>query len=377
MKILEVVPHFPPFVGGVERTSYIVSKELARRGHDVTVLCTDERPRTEIIDGITVKRLGIGLSVAGAPVNFSVLKEIRNADFDLLSTNIPTPWLAFCAALAKKNRPFVVMYHNDIIGKSLLSSAFAWLYNRTIGPYILSKADKIIVHSPTYAESSPWLKHYASKIEIIGAGVDAEKYRPENASDRRALEIRGKYGKPLIFLATALGPYKQYKGVDVLLEAAKLMKGKEKFMIVITGEGPLKETYRKAAEAAGLSDCVDFIGEVQADELPFYYAACDVFVFPSINNMEGFGLVAIEAMASGKPVVASRVGGIPFAVGSAGVLVEPKDPQALAEAILGLLRDPKRASELGNAGRKRVLELFQTTAVVDKREKLYESLLKA
>jgi rhamnosyl/mannosyltransferase len=154
-----------------------------------------------------------------------------------------------------------------------------------------------------------------------------------------------------------------YKGLHVLLEAAREWPG----MIVIAGDGPLEPTLRAQAAALGLGDRVQFAGRVPDEELPAYYQACDAFVLPSIARTEAFGVVQVEAMAAGLPVVSTRLPtGVPWVNqdGVSGIVVTPDDASALGEALGRLGRDRDLRERLAAGARQRAEALFSRDRMV-------------
>jgi glycosyltransferase involved in cell wall biosynthesis len=162
------------------------------------------------------------------------------------------------------------------------------------------------------------------------------------------------------------------KGLGDLLEAAARVPDAS---FVVAGDGPDRERLGETARSLGLHDRVCFLGH--RDDVPDLLRSCDVFVLPSLY--EGFPLSVLEAMAAGKPVIATAVGGTPEAVsdGETGFLVPPGDPSALAAAIRAVLSDPVLARRLGSAGRERACRTFSAAEMVRHVVRLYEDILKA
>jgi len=164
------------------------------------------------------------------------------------------------------------------------------------------------------------------------------------------------------------------KGQTYLVQAwPSVLKREPRALLLLVGDGPEERLLRSRAAELGLGGSVRFLGFRQ--DIPSLLALAEALVLPSLN--EGFGLVLLEAMAMGKPVVASAVGGIPEVVldGRTGLLVPPADPEALAVAILRLLEDPRAAQRLGEAGRERARESFSREAFIQAHRKLYGELL--
>jgi rhamnosyl/mannosyltransferase len=170
-----------------------------------------------------------------------------------------------------------------------------------------------------------------------------------------------------------VGWLRYYKGLDYLLDAMRHIDA----TLLVVGDGPMAEAWRELARNWGLQERVHFVGQVPDEELPAYYGAADLFVLPASHRSEAFGVVQLEAMAAGKPVVSTDLGtGTSFVNqdGMTGFVVAPRDAPALAGAINRLLEDPERRRSMGEAGRRRVLEHFTIGQMVDGVIGVYEEI---
>jgi glycosyltransferase involved in cell wall biosynthesis len=206
----------------------------------------------------------------------------------------------------------------------------------------------------------------AAKLRVVRNGVDPGRFEQPVAHVFRS-ELAGNTRRPIVLTVARLAPQ---KGLEFLLRAAAMLP---EATFVIAGDGPARSILAAQAESAGLADRVRFLGSRR--DVPDLLAACDVFVLPSL--IEGLPLSVLEAMAAARPVVATRVPGTDETVvdGETGMLVPPRDPEALAHAIRSVLSDPERASRFGSAGRARVLGDFSTRRMVSAVEQQYEELL--
>jgi glycosyltransferase involved in cell wall biosynthesis len=372
MKILQTPIRFYPFIGGVENYVYYLSQELVKRGHQVRVLCADEPPASEedVIQNIEVKRLHYMGKIANTNITLGFPYAISQEDFDVIHTHIPTPWsadLSYLASILKK-KPLIVTYHNDIIGTGL-AHYIAKLYNNTFLKLLLNHAAKIIITQPDYFDSSPYLKKYEDKIEIIPNGVDTEKFKP--------LKVRK--GQNTLFFLSLLDEFHQYKGLDYLLKAIKTAKEEiNNIKLIVGGEGKLLDFYTKMAQELGLEDNVDFHGFIPHEEIVEYYNKCNVFVLPSISSkQEGFGIVALEALACGTPVISTEIVGVAddLKAVDAGIIIPPKDIEKLAYAIVELLKNPEMSKERGINGRKLVQDRYTWSKIAEMTEDLYKRVL--
>lgn len=205
----------------------------------------------------------------------------------------------------------------------------SWHFNLTKS--VLSKADQVITVSRMNAKKLLTLGVPNSKIQIIPYGYDDKQFKPLSK-----IEARKKLNLPLNkIILLSVGHLKKIKGHTYLIEAMQLvLKKKSEFFLVLVGSGELKEYLEKKAKNIGINSNIVFIGNQKHEDIPLWMNACDIFIMPSLN--EGFPTVIPEAMACGKPVIGTRVGGIPEAITSDdfGILVEPKNAKSLALAIL-------------------------------------------
>jgi len=301
---------------------------------------------------------------------------VRRYNLEILHAHFA--WSSGFAALLARNEvnlPLVVTLHGaDILTETSIG------YGVRLCPQVndaveqvLKNADRVIVASNYVYNEALKTGCPRSKLICIPNGVDVYRFRPnlDRSIIRRQLDIRN--GDPMILTVRAHVPK---NGIEFLLRAAPMVIGKHpnaKFVVV--GDGPLLEYHKALAERLGVAHRVFFSGYVPECMLPYYYAAADVSVVPSV--VEAFGLVVIEAMACAKPVIGSRVGGIPDMItdGTNGLLVNPKDPEALTEKICYLIENPKVAGEIGINARKSAEEEFSISSKADRILKLYQDLL--
>jgi len=373
MRIVQVCPWFEPYVGGVETHVATLSAELVRRGHEVTVVTSRADPgvpEREDIGGVHVRRVkarAVWLRTPVAPATKGVLASM---DADVVHTHSPPPLTSYYAAKAssRKHLPFVITYHCDIEVPSFLGPLIESVYRHTLEYYTIRRANRIIVTTATYAATSRAV--WAYNPAVIPNAVDLQRYRPEN--DGRAIRARHgiREGESVVLF---VGRMVSHKGIENLVEAARSV-AYAKFLLV--GGGPELESMRRLAVRLGVSERVIFTGQVSGEELPSYFAACDVFVLPSVSRLEAFGIVALEAMASGKPVVVSDIPGVRevIADGKEGLLADPVGADDLAGKIRILLADDRKRSVMGRAGRQTVERNFSVERVVDRIEQVYRGL---
>lgn len=372
MNIVQTPVRFYPYIGGVENYVYYLSKELVGLGHEIDVICANEPKTEEIvnINGINVKRLPYLFKVANTNVTWKLPFILTREDFDIMHTHIPTPWSAdWSAMIAKsKNKPLVLSYYNDIIGEGLANN-IARLYNSTFLKLLLKSADKIIIIQEDYVKTSPYLKDYKDKIEVIPCGVDVNKFK--------CMEM-GETENKLFFLSI-LDEFHRYKGLDYLLKALKIVKKEiPDIKLIIGGKGKLLNYYKNMAESLGLNDNVEFHGFIPDEKIVEYYNKCNIFILPSISSaQEGFGIVALEAMACKTPVISTEIVGVAADLKNrnAGIITSPKNSEKLADAIIEVLTDESLQKRMGDNARKLVEEKYTWSKVAEMTEEIYKELI--
>lgn len=294
------------------------------------------------------------LRLYGTPLAISPLNLFRE-DYDVIHCNFPSPYFSALFSWFGKARgiPTVLTWHNDL---PRVTSA-AGLLVRThdlLSPSYLVHYRRIIATTEVYAKTSRTLRSYAHKVRIVPNGVDIVKFSPGLDGQ----EIRDKHGldrKTIILFVGALTLWHSYKGLDDLVKAFGFAShGRDDLVLLVVGAGTLLPFYMTMARELSLADKVVFAGRVDEEMLPYYYAACDFAVLPSKDRSEGFGLVLLEAMASGKPVIGTATGGITEVVhqGENGLLVRAGDVESLANAITILSNDADMRIREGKNGRR-------------------------
>lgn len=381
MHIVQTPVRFTPDIGGVESYVHNVSKTLVDQGHEVTVLCAnsaDYEP-TERIEGITVERLSSPFSVANTNVTPKLPLELhRWADWaDIIHTHLPTPWSADISAIIGEitDTPTVLTYHNDIVGDGL-AGHIANLYNATGFRLTRSLVDRMLVTREAYLRTSKHLSE-DDPIDVVRNGVDTDHFAPSPVTDAERRRLGFVPERQNLFFLSVLDDYHEYKGFSVLLDAIEQLAADGLAPhLLVGGDGPMRQTYERQVRARGLEEHITFAGYIPDSDLIATYNGADAFVMPSTSSdQEGFGLVALEALSCETPVITTEVVGVAPAIDreNAGVVVERRDPYALASGIRSLL-----ATDLDAYGRRgRVLceRDYQWVASVEKLVGIYDELL--
>jgi len=367
MKVLQVNKLYYPHIGGIENHVRILATGL-RNKIDVEVLVANERfaKAVEIIDGIRVTKVASLGRFRSTPLTPQFITQLKKMKSDVYHLHFPNPTGELSFLTAKPIGKLVVTYHSDIIRQKNLLKFYKPFLEK-----FLDRADGIIVGSPNIVESSPFLQRVKNKCRVIPFGIQTDWLELTPEIESKANEIRQKHGPKIAFF---LGRLIYYKGVDYLIRAMKDVDGK----LIIAGEGELESELKKLVADLRLENRIEFVGTLPGKELSAYYHACDVFVLPSVEASEAYGLVQLEAHACGKPVVSTNLPtGVPFVNkdGYSGIVVPPKDSDSLSEAINKLFKDDELRSKLGVQARQRFYEEFTSEIMIDRTLKLYEEIL--
>jgi glycosyltransferase involved in cell wall biosynthesis len=258
-------------------------------------------------------------------------------------------------------RPRAVSIWGADVYRTPYVSRFHW----TIIKHVLRTAN--VVLSTSWTMRNQGLHIFHRDIQVIPFGIEIDRFTSASQeSDRNCTTI-----------GTVKSLEKKY-GIDVLLEAFAIVRQRSRAAVRlrIAGGGSCRRALEALAARLDIESYVTFLGRVEYSRVHETHRSLDIAVFPSVDDSESFGVSVIEAQASGRPVIVSRVGGLPEVVrdGETALIVDPRDPQRLADAILVLLNDPDLASRMGDAGRKHVRERYDIERCVDLLEQEYRRL---
>ena len=298
----------------------------------------------------------------------------RAHEYDVVHLHLPDPMAHLAAAFLPKSVKRVITWHSDIVRQKRLLKLY-----RPFLKSLLNQADAIIIPTPAHALSSSQLTagRNPERYHVVPFGIDYGPFDRAAQQRPKIAELRARLGggdkAPITF---AVGRHVYYKGLEYLIRAmADVPQG----VLVIGGDGPLTANLRAVSTSLGLEARVRFVGRIPDAELPFYYHACDIFCMPSVAPAEAFGLVQLEAMACGKPVVCCELhNGVTYVNrdGETGLVVPPRDPRALADALNQLSHHPTLRLRLGEQGRHRAQTEFSVDTMVAGTLGVYQSLLR-
>ena len=309
------------------------------------------------------------------PYSWFIFKLVKMYNIDLIHAHFAYP-AGFAALLTKKvvGKPLIVTLHGvDILTEPSINYGIR-LKKRfdTMVRKVLNQADKVFAASKFVYQEAIHAGCDEERLALLPNAVNLEEFNP-NVDGSFVRKRFGVAHRPIIF---TLRGHEAKNGIEYLIRAIPLVSREvPDAVFLIGGDGPLRIYHERLTRKLKIDERCIFTGRIPQKELPFYYAACDIFVIPSL--VEAFGLVTIEAMACGKPVIGSNVGGIPDIVidGYNGFLIRPRDPQQIAERIVELIENPELRIKMGLNGRKTVKQKFSLEKRLDKILSVYCELV--
>ena len=357
MKIVHAAKFYAPVRGGMET----VLADLCDGTADdwaVQVVAANDRPHTTIErrGGVDVARAATFGQAVSVPLCPTLPWQLWTHRADCVVLHEPNPIAGTALWLHTPAPRLIIWHHSDLVRPWWAPPT----YGRIVQRSLYERADCVIVSSPALSRDSALVRR-ARRVAVIPFGVALESYRRTDAARIAAVEaIRARTRGPRLLF---VGRLVYYKGVHVLLEAAREWPG----TLIIVGDGPLEAEMRSRAAALGIADRIQFTGSLADDEVQAHYQACDALVLPSVARTEAFGVVQIEAMAAGLPVVSTRLPtGVPWVNqdGVSGIVVPPDDAASLGAALRCLAHDAVLRTRLADGARRRAEALFSRERMV-------------
>jgi rhamnosyl/mannosyltransferase len=331
------------------------------------LVCNPDGDRVEEkVGGVDVVRAACHVKVASMPISFSLGRELKQAvkDRDIVHFHMPFPLGDFLLLFSGYHGKIIAWWHSDIVKQKFLLQLY-----RPIMKAFLKRVDCIMISDERNIESSKFLSPYKDKCVVIPYGIDVSSYSetvpcpcPITPSPNR---------KNILFV----GRLVYYKGIDILLEAFSQVQRADLWLI---GTGKMHPKLVQMAETLGLTGKIHFLGQVTAETRNACLRNCDIFVLPSVAKSEAFGLVQLEAMCCGKPVINTQLPtGVPYVSlhGETGITVEPGNVRALADAMQTLVDDDGLRERYGENARLRVEKYYTREVMTESVFREYQKLI--
>ncbi len=350
MKILQVYKDVHPFVrGGIERYVHDLSAFLASGRHEVTVMVAGVKGSSHEVSGFEVLEYPCLARILSNPVSPGLGKMMASFGADVIHLHVPLPSAVISKLASGDDTPYVVTYHSDIVRQ--------WFLMPLYGPFLrrfLGKAEKVLATSPVYRDTSKYLSGLKN-VEVLPIGVDLERFSPGNNPSRD------------YFLF--VGRFRGYKGIDVLLRAWRRLPARK---LVMVGGGSMTDEIRRFAVAENLE--IRIFENIDDEELVNLYRNARALILPSVKRSEAYGMVQLEAMACGTPVVSTGLPtGVPWVNrdGASGLIVPPGDVDALVDAVIRM-EDDEIHGELSRGALSRARNSFDSGVLFRKVEEILE-----
>lgn len=353
MKIASLSCVYPPYKAGIATVAKEQVDIFRALGHSVTVFALNKN-NTHSNEHTDVRWLSPVISYGNAGVPFTLLTALE--EFDLIWLHYPfvgVDELIYILSMIRETR--FMMYYHMALHISGVKGKIINAWERAICDKLSSRAEHVFVSSFDYVRTTNYAPRMSRNFVEMPLAVSTTMFAPPH--------VKPVTSRPNILFVGALDSAHYFKGVDVLLRAcANLSIKKQEFSLTIVGGGNLRAGYETMAHDLGIAPHTQFLGSVPNGTLINSYKAADIMVLPSINSGEAFGMVLLEAMSSGVPVIASNLPGVRTVVDSeSGILVKPGDVGSLTNALSELLTNSERRIYMGSAARSRALRYYDIT----------------
>lgn len=381
MRILNTLYYYRPHFSGLTVYTERLARTLVSQGHQVTVLTSQYERSLQLVenmDGVDVIRVPVAFNVSKGPIMPSFLYRAARLipEHDILHLHVPQLEAAPLSLLGRAfGVPVVLTYHCDLMLPPSPLNALANRISNLANSISTKTANAIVVNSRDYAEESPLLSKILAKVEVIPPPIEMPEPDPMVVqSMRKRFKITP--GNPVIGMAARLATE---KGAEVLAQAMTMvLKEMPSARVLYVGQyenvmGEEAYRIRLLPQIEALGDHWTFLGILKQSEFAAFFKLCDVTVLPSLNSTESFGMVQVESMLSGTPVVASDLPGVrqPTRTTGMGLTFPPGDTDKLAVALLQVLKNPTNYTN----DRASVMAQYSSEVVSVKYENIFAKIM--
>jgi glycosyltransferase involved in cell wall biosynthesis len=373
--IIHFGKYYYPDTGGIESVTHSLARGAVVNGYSVTVICFGNIHKIfeEIVNQVRILRAPASMKISSQPIGlkyiYFCLRESRRAN--LVHLHVPNMLGCLCVLFIPRKTRLLVHWHSDVIGKGFLSKLL-----RPLEFFILERADIIIATSKIYANASKTLFRFREKVTVVPIGVPDI----EPISDNACVSILAPALEKIIAgrrIILAVGRLVTYKGFSVLIEATKHINSDA--VVIIVGDGPLREELQNTVDFSEVADRVHLTGRLSEDALRYLFSKSTLYCMSSTYRAEAFGVVLLEAMAHGLPIVATNIPGSGVSWVNqhciTGLNVPIGDAKALANACNDILSSVEMRLEFSRNARSRYLAEFTEAASINRIMKVYRELI--
>lgn len=357
----------PESCGGIERIMHLLAAGMVKSGISVRVLAlTDDKTYSvKNFYGYKLHKVPKNFEIGSNGFSYKAFQVFRDLakQVDIINFHFPWPFMDILYLMARVKTPYVITYHSDIVRQRLL-----YIFYKPFEKLSLIQAKQIICSSPNYFLSSKILNAYHHKISIIPFGLDKLDY--PKLSENKKSEWRDAIGRNFFLF---IGYHRYYKGLYTLIESARLVP----YLIVIAGSGPLEVKLKKMVKKYALKNVL-FVGHITEEDKVALISLSKSLILPSNLRSEAFGVVLLEGLMFGKPLISTEIGtGTSFVnvSGETGIVIPPLNPGALANAMSFIFNNSAEVKKMGLAAKKRFDKVFHANKMVLAYKSLYRKIL--
>ncbi len=367
IKIVQVARFAKPHIGGIEEVIEQINSSLPDDKYQKEVICCSNTEKSSVENRVKYTRCPYLFDFAANSISPQLFFKMMFLKTDIIHFHMPVIqnviiWFILYHLGLLKYKKLIITYHGAIIGYDKYMKPFWGIYR-----YFYSKADKIHVLSPNVIDSDPILTLYKEKCEIISYGIDTSV----DNNTEEVQKIKNLYPNKKIILCC--GRLVNFKGFQYVIQA---MKNIDDAILFIIGDGPLLDSFNTYITENHLKDKIVLLGSISDNQLKeIYYQVCDIFVLASIQTSESFGIVQLEAMKYGKPIINTNLKtGVNYVSidKETGITIESKNVEQLVSAIKELFNNDEQRMQYGRNAKKRVETLFDIKKIKEEYKNLYK-----